>query len=72
MNFYIDKYSKLLIACQDKKQVDSFYQRCSSDIASIILGRGFNEELDEYLSKDQTKAQFFHWWGIVRKSIFEN
>lgn len=68
MNYYIDKYQQLINDCKEAKDYQKAYTRISSANASIILGRGFNQPIDEYLEQNPIKKEFNEWW----KSIFND
>lgn len=69
MNYYIDKYSPLILDCKTLAEYRRVYFRISAAIGSIILGRGFNQTLDEYLADKPVKQEFFKWWMEINNDL---
>lgn len=68
-NVYINKYATKLNACETDADFKKFYSECSAAIASLILGKGYNEPFDEYLNKLPSKREFYNWWMAIKDTI---
>lgn len=68
-NYYIDKFQPIIDACKTSADRGKAYIRISSCIAGIILGRGVNQSLEDYLKANPTKQVFFNWWHQVRHEL---
>ncbi len=69
MNFYIDKYTQVINDCKTPIDYQKAYTRIVNNICSIILGRGFNQDIDEYLNENSTKKEFFEWWNGMKYDL---
>jgi len=68
-NHYIDMFQPVIDACKTSEEYGKAYIRISSCVAGIILGRGVNQSLEDYLAANPVKKVFFDWWHSVRHDI---
>lgn len=69
MNYYIEKFSPLITSCETQQDYIKVYNRIAANIASIILGLGVNESLEEFLADKPAKNEFFIWWREIRSEL---
>lgn len=68
-NHYISMFEPIISNCKNKHDYQSAYTRISSCIAGIILGRGFNQSLEDYLSSNPVKHAFYNWWMAIKDTL---
>lgn len=59
-NFYITRAIGWVKAVNAKPE--RVYERISQTIASMIIGRGANQSLDDYLSAKPELKEYYEWW----------
>lgn len=69
MNHYINMYQPLINACVTQRDFVTVYNRIASAIAGIIIGRGFNQLYDDYLSANPVKKEFNTWWMNIKDDL---
>lgn len=68
-NYYIAKFQPLIDSCKTPEEYSAVYLRISSCIAGMILGRGFNQSFEDYLSDKPIKKEFHEWWLSIKDSL---
>lgn len=68
-NYYIAKFQPIIDACKNKKDYSAAYIRISSCVAGIIIGRGVNQELSDYLAQYPIRNEFYNWWMGIKDNL---
>jgi len=53
------------------QHISKVYVRINSTIASMIIGRGFNQSVEDYLNENPEKKEYYDWWMENRGKLSE-
>lgn len=71
MNHYKKMYQPLIEGCKTPADYSKVYARISAAIAGLILGRGVNQSMDEYLADKPEKKEFYIWWMGIKDELWD-